>query len=144
MLALRTKTLTPEEKLLVRATDPRTAELLDRVERLDREALGRLRGAMRDERPLESPKTAGAAARRFVRGEHVRLRLDGGRRRTDAQDLLYRGRAATIEDVREDVDGQELLLVTIDDDPAAEIHRWKGRFHYYYADEVERLGGEER
>jgi hypothetical protein len=133
LLTLRTKTLTPDEMVLARATDPRTAALLDRVETLDHETLGRLHGVMREERPV--PQTP-----RFVRGTHVRLRLDGTRRRTDAQDLLYAGRTATIEDVREDVDGQQLLLVTIDDDPAVELHRWKGRFHYYYADEVEVIG----
>jgi hypothetical protein len=25
----------------------------------------------------------------------------------------------------------------MDDDPAADLHRWHGRYHYYYPDEVE-------
>jgi hypothetical protein len=40
-----------------------------------------------------------------------------------------------------DIDGQELLAVTLDDDPAADLHRSYGRFHYYYLDEVEPLPG---
>lgn len=130
MLALRTKTLTPAEKTLARATDPRAAALLDRVDALSHEAMTRLHGTMRDARPVGS---------RFTPGQRVRLRLDGSKRRTDAQDLLYSGRTATIAEIRADVDGREYLLVTLDDDPSAEMHRWKGRFHHYYPDEVELL-----
>ena len=59
------------------------------------------------------------------------------RKGTDAQDLLYAGMSATVEAVVRDVDGEPHLLVTIDGDPAAELHRWYGRFHYYRLDEVE-------
>jgi hypothetical protein len=31
------------------------------------------------------------------------------------------------------------FAVTIDDDPAAELHDWYGRYHYYRSDEVELL-----
>ena len=41
--------------------------------------------------------------------------------------------------VRWDVDGEPHLAVTLDDDPAAELHDWYGRYHYYRCDEVERL-----
>jgi hypothetical protein len=68
-----------------------------------------------------------------------RMRLRPSPRRTDAQDLLYAGRVATVEKVVEDVDGRVMLAVTVDDDPAAEFHRWYGRFHYYGLDEVEML-----
>ncbi len=74
----------------------------------------------------------------FRPGNRVRLRP--GVRRTDAQDLLFAGRVATVEKVMLDVDGRELLGLTIDDDPAAALHRWYGRFHYYGLDEVEPLG----
>jgi hypothetical protein len=46
--------------------------------------------------------------------------------------------SATVEAVVRDVGGEPHLLVTIDGDPAAELHRWYGRFHYYRLDEVER------
>ncbi|MYR20963.1 hypothetical protein GTW63_21950, partial [Streptomyces sp. SID6137] len=38
-----------------------------------------------------------------------------------------------------DVDGSVRLAVTVDDDPAAELHGWYGRFHYFRPDEVEPL-----
>ena len=68
-------------------------------------------------------------------GARVTLRPHKG---TDAQDLLYAGMSATVEAVVLDVGGEPHLLVTIDGDPAAELHRWYGRFHYYRLDEVER------
>jgi hypothetical protein len=99
------------------------------VDSLPDEALARLHGSVRPERPAV-----------FARGQRVRLRPNtNGGRRTDAQDLLYTGYSATIEAVLEDIDGREYLAVTIDDDPAAELHRWYGRFHHYYPDEVEPL-----
>ena len=51
---------------------------------------------------------------RVARGSKVRLRP--GARRTDAQDLFMRGRIATVEAVFFDVDGQQHLGVTPDDD----------------------------
>ncbi len=133
LLVLRTANLTDAEKREVRATDARAAAIVDRVDALAPEAMERLHGAIRERRVL------GEGAR-FAPGDKVRLRP--GPRRTDAQDLLYAGRVATVEEVREDIDGREHLLVTIDDDPARELHRWYGRFHYYYPDEVEPLEGE--
>lgn len=127
LLALRTRSLTPDERELARATDARAAEIVDRALALTDQELARLHGAIR-----------GRAAR-YRPGARVRLRPDPARRRTDVQDLLYVGRTATIEAVRQDVDGREYLAVTLDDDPAVEMHRAKGRFHYYYADEVEPL-----
>jgi len=37
------------------------------------------------------------------------------------------------------VDGSVHLAVTLDDDPAAELHSWYGRFHYFRPDELEPL-----
>jgi hypothetical protein len=59
--------------------------------------------------------------------------------RTDAQDALYAGHVATVVEIREDVDGTLFIGVTVDDDPAAELHRWFGRCHYYRVDEVDVL-----
>ena len=126
LLALRTRTLTDEEKVIARATDARAAAIVDRACALTDAEMARLHGARRD-RPA------------IVPGARVRLRLDGRKRKTDAQDVLYSGRAATVRAVRKDVDGTDYLAVTIDDDPAAEMHALKGRFHYYTPDEVELL-----
>ena len=40
-----------------------------------------------------------------------------------------------------DVDGDEHVAVTVDDDPAAEVLAWQGRFLYFHPDEVEPLPG---
>ncbi len=42
-----------------------------------------------------------------------------------------------------DVDGDEHLAVTLDDDPASEDFDWQGRYRYFYPDEVEVLSGVE-
>ena len=59
------------------------------------------------------------------------------RRRTDAQDMFWQGHTATVAAVFFDVDGGSYLAVTLDDDPAAELHDWVGRYHYFSPDEVE-------
>lgn len=135
LLTLRTLTLTNEEKRQARATDPRAAALLDRVEALEPDAMRRLHGALRD-------VEGGEMRARWRVGDRVRLRP--GARRTDAQDLLYAGQAATVEVIRHDVDGRVFLGVTVDADPAAELNRLRGLFHYYTPDEVEPLGAGER
>ena len=62
-----------------------------------------------------------------------------GQRRADAQDMFLAGRLATVEAVFLDVDGNRHLAVTLDDDPAADLQRWHGRFLYFSPDEVEPL-----
>lgn len=122
LLALRTRTLTPEEKALVRATDARGRAILERSERLTDDDMARLHGTRR-------------AA--LVPGVRVTLRPDGQRRRSDAQDFLYDGMSATIRAVKKDVDGRDFFGVTIDADPAAALHEARGVFRYYYRDELE-------
>jgi len=72
---------------------------------------------------------------RVARGSKVVLRP--GHRRADAQDLFLEGRTATVEAVLLDVDGEHHLAVTLDDDPAADLARWHGRYLYFAPDEVE-------
>ncbi|GII00139.1 hypothetical protein [Planobispora takensis] len=52
ILTLRTMALTEEEKRQARATDPRAAELIERVDHLPAETLARLHGAVRDLRAV--------------------------------------------------------------------------------------------
>ncbi len=154
LLALRTATLTEEEKREARATDPRAAAVIDQVEALGPEGWSHLHGAFRDRAggemsPGEPMPPSAAKTRDGERGPGGgvrpgdRVRLRPGVRRTDAQDLLYAGHVATVREVRHDVDGREWLAVTVDDDPAAELNQWYGRHHHYLPDEVEPLGGEE-
>jgi hypothetical protein len=155
ILTLRTLTLTDEEKREARATDPRAAQLIDRVDALDPQAIERLHGTVRYLRPVgDEPRpdtpwwdpdaeaavsphtdtvTVGAAVLRC--GSTVRLRP--GTRRADAQDMFLAGRLATIEAVLHDVDDRPYLAVTLADDASADLQRAHGRFLYFTPDEVE-------
>jgi hypothetical protein len=53
--------------------------------------------------------------------------------------MFLAGRTAEVAAVFHDVDGSVHLAVTLDDDPAAELHTWYGRFHYFRPDELEPL-----
>jgi hypothetical protein len=191
ILTLRTMTLTDEEKSAARATDPRAAAIVDRIDAMPGEVLERLHGAVRYLRrvtdgpaappgpptlttPTEPARPAGPSgvdlaegppplpdpsqpwwdpgADRSVspetdaapvtggwaaRGSRVRLRP--ATRGRDAQDMFLRERIATVQAVLFDVDGATHLAVTLDDDPAADLHQWYGRYLYFAPDEVELL-----
>ncbi|MDQ0753372.1 hypothetical protein QF034_007603 [Streptomyces africanus] len=72
-------------------------------------------------------------------GGGSRVRLCPRGRGADAQDMFLAGRTAEVAAVFHDVDGSVHLAVTLDDDPAAELHSWYGRFHYFRPDELEPL-----
>jgi hypothetical protein len=59
--------------------------------------------------------------------------------RADAQDLFLRGLTATVSGVFKDVDGNDHVAVTIDDDPATEALMWQGRYLFFHPDEIEPL-----
>jgi hypothetical protein len=125
ILTLRTLTLTDEEKRQARATDAHVAGVIDRVDHLPPERLAQLHGAIRS---LEPALQVGH-----------RVRLKPGARRTDAQDMFLAGRVATVQAVLRDIDGRACVAVTVDDDPAAEINLWHGRYHYFHTDELEAM-----
>jgi hypothetical protein len=153
ILTLRTLALSDAEKAEARATDPRAAALLDRVESMDAEAMGRLHGTIRSPRDIAhesdvpwwdpaadssvSPGTDSVliGGQRIARGSHVTLRP--GVRRADAQDMFLAGRAAIVEAVLLDVDDNPYLAVRLADDPDADLHIAHGRFLYFMPDEVE-------
>lgn len=141
ILTLRTSLLTDEEKREARATDARAAALVDRVDALPPAQRERLHGALRALHRAEMvPRghDAGTGARSpYVPG--CKVRILPSKRRTDAQDLLFIGCTATVHVVLRDVDDHDHVAVTLDEDPAAELHRWYGRYHYYAFDEVELL-----
>ncbi|MGI8879887.1 MAG: hypothetical protein ACR2KJ_05105 [Jatrophihabitans sp.] len=72
----------------------------------------------------------------IAKGSKVRLAPS---HRADAQDLFFAGHVATVSGVFQDVDGEVHVAVTIDDDPAADLHDWYGRYLYFATDEVEPL-----
>jgi hypothetical protein len=167
ILTLRTLALTDEERQEARATDPRAADLIDRLDDLPPEMLERMHGAVRYLSP--GPGKAAAAPPTFTEpGEgppapwwdpgsdtsvspetdHVvvagvkvargsRVRMRPGARRTDAQDLFLTGREALVEAVLHDVDGQVHVAVSPVSDPLAELQRNHGRFLYFAPDELE-------
>jgi hypothetical protein len=167
ILTLRTLALSAEEKAAARATDPRAAALIDRVDAIDAPTMAQLHGTIRAMGPSQpdGPVTLGAegeqvpwwdpgadasvspgtdsvviAGHRVAAGSRVILRP--GRRRADAQDMFLAGRAALVEAVLLDVDDTAYLAVTLVDDPAADLQSAHGRFLYFAPDEVEPDGSE--
>ena len=159
ILTLRTMLLTDEEKREARATDPRAAAILDRVDTMPPEVFERLHGAIRSLAPADpspppterpawwqegaddglSPSTDTVLVDGVPLGGGSRVRLRPRSRGADAQDMFLAGRTAEVAAVFHDVDGSVHLAVTLDDDPAAELHSWYGRFHYFRPDELEPL-----
>ncbi|MFE5186060.1 hypothetical protein [Streptomyces sp. NPDC056628] len=159
ILTLRTMLLTDEEKREARATDPRAAAILDRVDTMPPEVFARLHGAVRSLTPARpvtplgdrpawwqeggddglSPATDTVLADGVPLGGGSRVRLRPRGRGADAQDMFLTGRTAEVAAVFHDVDGGVHLAVALDDDPASELHTWYGRFHYFRPDELEPL-----
>ena len=83
----------------------------------------------------DSVVVAGVPVRR---GTRVRLWPS---RRADAHDMFLTGRPATVQAVLLDVDGNRHLAVTLDEDPASDLHAAHGRFRCFAPDEVEPLTG---
>jgi len=165
ILTLRTLALSDDEKLEARATDPRAAALIDRVESLDAQAMQRMHGTIRT--PYSAPSGAGGpdgpdedpavpwwdpdadasvspdtdsvliGGRPVARGSLVRLRP--GSRRADAQDMFLAGRVAEVQAVLTDVEDQPYLAVSLADDPDADLRVAHGRFLYFMPDEVEAM-----
>jgi hypothetical protein len=162
ILALRVLTLTDEEKAEARATDPRAAAIIDRIEGMEPEVWDRLHGTMRelrfvdgapdpssDEPPVPWWDPAADAAvdpwtdTVVVAGVEVRtgsrVRLHPSHR-ADAHDMFFADMAATVAGVFRDVDGEMHVAVTVDDDPATEALLAHGRYLFFHPDEVEPLG----
>jgi hypothetical protein len=146
ILTLRVMTMTDDEKVEARATDPRAAAIIDRCDAMSPQALQRLHGVFRDPRgpfteetdALFDPDTdsvvvAGVEVRK---GSLVRVRPN---RRADAQDLFFADQVARVTGVLSDVDGGAHVAVVLADDPAADLHDWYGRYFYFAPDEIEPL-----
>ncbi len=134
ILSLRTRTLTDDEKREARATDPRAAAIVDRADAMPAELMARLHGAVRSLGPPDGVLVDGV---RVGPGSRVRLHPRG--RGTDAYDMFVAGRTAKVHAIRHDVDGSVHIAVTVDDDPAAELHEWYGRYFHFSPEEVQPL-----
>jgi hypothetical protein len=165
ILTLRTLALSDEEKLEARATDPRAAALIDRVESMDAPTMERLHGTIRGLRSGAPQSGAGGGGladydpavpwwdpeadasvspdtdsvliggQQVARGSLVRLRP--GARRADAQDMFLVGRIAEVQAVLLDIEDQPYLAVALTDHPDPDLSIAHGRFLYFMPDEVE-------
>jgi hypothetical protein len=139
ILALRVLTLTDEEKAEARATDPRAAEIVDRVESMTAGDFDALHGTWREllnpagEPPPEHATTEIGGVT-IGRGSRVIVRPC---RRADPIDLFTAGRTARVEGVYRDLEGLVLVAIVLDDDPAGALHADFGRFMYYGPEELE-------
>ena len=168
ILTLRVMTLTDEEKLAARATDPRAGAIIDRCDSMPAEVLERLHGTLRyphsptaqpwAPEPVDqtaaaepglpwwdpavdtsvSPSTDAVRIAGVPVSKGSRVRLRPSRR-ADAQDLFLTGQIATVARVDSDVDGNTHVAVTLVDDPAADVHEWYGRYYYFGPEEIEPL-----
>jgi hypothetical protein len=138
LLSLRTLTLTDEEKAEARATDPRTAAIIDRVDAMPPEMFGKLHGAIRSLRtPSSEPDGVLVDGTRITQGSRVRLRPR--RHGTDAQDMFLAGRSATVSEILHDVGGGCFLAVTLDGHPDGDLLGRYGRAYHFAPDEIEVL-----
>jgi hypothetical protein len=155
ILTLRTLALSDEEKVEARATDPRAAALIDRVESMDAPTMARLHGTIRSPRPAQvqpdpavpwwdpeadssvSPDTDTVTIGGQQVGRGSRVRLRPGTRRSDAQDMFLIGRMAEVQAVLYDVEDHPYLAVSLADAPDEDLRIAHGRFLYFATDEVE-------
>ncbi len=160
ILALRVMTLTDEEKSEARGTDDRAAAIIDRCDDMSAETLSLLHGQMRpvdgtatsrqsdelQEVPWWDPEVDASfdpwtesvwiGGVEITKGSAVKLRPT---HRADAHDIFLAGMTATVAGVFSDVDGDQHVAVTVDDDPATEELMWQGRYLFFHPDEVEPL-----
>ncbi len=158
ILTLRVMTLTEEEKAEARATDERARQIVERSDSIPPEVFARLHGAMRSVPSRDTladwedfvnppgtapPETAEVevCGARVSKGSRVRLRP---RRRADAMDTFLDGHVGRVEGVYADLDDRTYVAVTVEDDPAADLHASFGRFFYFDPDEIEPLEAPER
>jgi hypothetical protein len=167
ILTLRTMALSDDEKAEARATDPRAAALLDRVDSMDPQVLARLHGTLRlpggSPRPAAEPPLLTEAGEIegsvpwwdpdadasvspdtdsvTIGGRPIArgslVRLRPGARRTDAQDMFLVGRIAEVQAVLHDVENNPYLAVSLHGQPDEDLRIAHGRFLYFMPDEVE-------
>lgn len=155
LLIMNILTLTEEEKAEMRATDPRTREILERSESLTTEDFMRLHGAIRDFRvlrpeeqmppyfdELEAPRPESVAVHgaEIRTGSKVRLQPRPG---GDIMDIALAGQVAIVEAIEQDYEGRVHLAVTLEIDPGRDLGRERqiGHRFFFSPDEVEPLDG---
>ena len=145
LLTLSVLSLSERERAEARATDPRARAIVERAERFGPEAIARLHagalhrladpfaGATIDAPSIDCVFVGGT---KVARGSSVRLRPRG---RADIWDSVLDGKVATVRAVHQDFEEKTYVAVTVDDDPASDLHDWYGRSFFFSPEEVEPL-----
>ncbi len=158
LLTLSVLSLSDRERAEARATDPRARAIVERAERFGPEAIARLHaGALyRGGARLADPSAGLAPApddpllaldapaldcvfvngEKVTRGCSVRLHPSG---RADVWDAMLDGKTATVRAIHQDLEDRTYVAVTVDDDPASDLHDWYGRAFFFSPQEVEPL-----
>jgi hypothetical protein len=152
LMMLSVRSLSDAERAEAKATDPRAKAIVERAERFDADELSRLHGTLaqdkrgvgRDDDPFGALDLPGidcvyVDGVKIAKGSSVILRP---KRRADAWDLFLDGKVATVRAVHQDVENLMYVAVTVDDDPASDLHDWYGRSFFFYPDEVEPVAEE--
>jgi hypothetical protein len=167
LLTLSVLALPDAERDEARATDPRARAIVERAERFGAQEIARVHaGSLYQTQPFDGvPVTGTPFGRRpfqgdsfdadpfaaidvpsidcaFVNGTKVTkgsaVRLHP-KRRADVWDIFLEGKTATVRKVHQDVENVLYVAVTVDDDPASDLHDWYGRSLFFYPDEIEPL-----
>lgn len=130
LMMLSVRSLSDDEREEARATDPRAQAIVDRAERFGAGDLADLHGVL-DIPSMDCVFVNGA---KVAKGSMVRLHP---KRRADVWDAFLEDKLATVRAIHQDVENQMYVAVTVDDDPASDLHDWYGRALFFYPDEVE-------
>ncbi|MBC5801275.1 MAG: hypothetical protein GIX03_12420 [Candidatus Eremiobacteraeota bacterium] len=137
LLRLGVLGLSDAERAEARATDPRARAIVERAERFDAAEHARIHSAALEAMDAPAPQSMVVNGITVAAGSSVRLQP---KRRADAWDMFLAGKTATVRKVHQDLEGKWYAAVTIDDDPASDLHEWYGRAFFYEPDEIEPLG----
>jgi hypothetical protein len=130
LMMLSVRSLSDDEREEARATDPRARAIVERAERFGAQELSELHGVL----DVPSMDCVFVQGTKISKGSVVRLHP---KRRADVWDLFLEGKLATVRAIHQDVENQMYVAVTVDDDPASDLHEWYGRSFFFYPDEVE-------
>jgi hypothetical protein len=156
LLTLSVLSLPDAERDEARATDPRARAIVERAERFGAREFGRLHasalyGTGKDREPARDPFAGSDPfasidvpamdcvfidGTKVSKGSSVRLHP---KRRADAWDMFLHDKTATVRAIHQDLEDVVYVAVTIDDDPASDLHDWYGRSFFFYPDEIEPL-----
>ncbi len=167
LLTLSVLALPDAERDEARATDPRARAIVERAERFGAEEIARVHaGSLYQTQPFDGvPVTGTPFGRRPFQGDSFDadpfaaidvpsidcVFVDGTKvtkgsavrlhpkRRADVWDIFLEGKTATVRKVHQDVEDVLYVAVTVDDDPASDLHDWYGRSLFFYPDEIEPL-----